>query len=235
VESKGYILIPAHNEEKNVAEVIDGIINLKTFRIDQIILVNNGSTDNTSRIAIEKGINVIDEPMLGYGNACLAGLNSIDKQPEWIMIMDADGSDDPEDLLRLLKCFLDTNSDLVIGSRTIGEREKGSMSPTQTFGNWLTCFLIFVFYRLSFTDLGPLRLIRYQSLLKMKLKDKTWGWNIEMQIRAIQNDLLIVEIPVKYRKRKHGVSKISGTFRMAIRVGIKILYTFFKLTLFPKF
>lgn len=234
MESDGYLILPARDEEENVASVIEGILDLGLFKPFQIILVNNASRDNTAGIAKQKGVIVVDEPLLGYGNACMAGIRKIQGNPKWILIMDADGSDDPKDLLVLLKTFQDSEPDLLIGSRVLGSAEKGSLGFIQKYGNWLTCFLIFIFYRRRFTDLGPLRMIRVAALEKMKLRDTTWGWNIEMQIRAIQENLRILEIPVGYRKRKHGVSKISGTVSMAIRVGIKILFTFFKLTILPQ-
>ncbi len=233
VENEGYIIIPARDEEKNLGYVLSGILEYTPIHSSHIILVNNRSIDKTEEIAKSFGVSVINESNIGYGNACLAGINSISKSPKWILIMDADGSDDPKDIQRLYQHFQITNADLVIGSRTLGSAEKGSLSFIQKFGNVLTCFLLFIFYQRKFTDLGPLRIIRYEAYLKMKLEDKTWGWNIEMQIRALQENLKISEIPVNYLKRKHGVSKISGNLTMAIRVGIKILYTFFKLTLFP--
>lgn len=233
VESDGFIIIPARNEEENIVSVIDGILHLGLFKPSQIIIVNNASTDNTAAIAKHKGVTVVDEPRLGYGNACLAGIRCIQGIAKWILIMDADGSDDPTDLLNLFKIFHDSDVDLLIGSRVLGFAERGSLGFIQKYGNWLTCFLIFLFYRRRFTDLGPLRMIRLSALKSMQLRDTTWGWNIEMQIRAIQENLKILEIPVSYRKRKYGVSKISGTLPMAIRVGVKILFTFFKLTMLP--
>jgi glycosyltransferase involved in cell wall biosynthesis len=234
LEENGYIIIPARNEAENLPFVFQGIIDQTIVSKVRILLSNNGSTDHTEAIAREWEILVINEPTLGYGSACLAALEVIQTRkilPEWVLITDGDGSDDPKDMRSLLKIFHESNADLVIGSRILGKAEKGSLSPIQIFGNKLTCFLILIFYGRRFTDMGSLRVIRYSALEKMKLIDKTWGWNIEMQIRAMQEDLKILEIPVNYRRRKFGTSKISGTLAMSIRVGVKILFTFFRLSL----
>lgn len=234
---QGYIIIPARNEEKNIPYVINGILEKLNIDRKRIILVDNGSTDNTYWISKEQGIIVLQEPKIGYGSACLAAIDYIKTWkviPDWIVIMDADFSDYPSDLERLILSYSDTKSDLVIGSRLIKKIEDGAMSRLQIFGNRLTCQLLYLIYKKRFTDLGSLRLIKYQSFLKMNLSDATWGWNIEMQIRAIQNKFKILEIPVQYRKRKFGTSKISGSFLMSLRVGIKILYIFFKLVFLEK-
>ncbi len=233
----GYIIIPARNEEKNLPLVVQGILENLNIEKDKIILVNNASKDGTETIAKNLGLKVIHEPKIGYGNACLAALTHIEKSqinPEWIIIMDADFSDDPIDLNRIFFSYKNSKFDLVIGSRLINKIEKDSMTSLQIFGNKLTCFLIQIFYKVKFTDLGSLRIIRYNSLKEMNLKDKTWGWNIEMQIRAIQKGFSILEIPVNYRKRKFGKSKISGTVFMAFKVGVKILFIFFKLVIQEK-
>jgi glycosyltransferase involved in cell wall biosynthesis len=238
VENKGYIIIPARNEEQNIPFVLTGILSQSKVPQENIIIADNGSTDATVELARSYGVTVVTENNLGYGSACLAALSYIQSKeilPEWILVMDGDGSDDPQDITAFLQKLKVTNADIVIGSRTIGTAEMGSLGFIQRFGNALTCFLLYLFYRKKYTDLGPMRIIRFSAFSKMNLKDKTWGWNIEMHIRAIQEGLEILEIPVNYRRRKHGVSKISGTLLMALRVGIKILYTFFKLTLFSKF
>ncbi|MDZ4727381.1 MAG: glycosyltransferase family 2 protein [Leptospira sp.] len=234
MENKIIVIIPVRNEEENLPLVIGELLNLQLFSSSDIILVDNGSTDASSAIGKSFGVNVLFENNLGYGSACLAGISEIKKQllnPDCVLIMDGDGADDPDDIHKLIKMYNANSTDLVIGSRVLGKREKGSLSLIQRFGNWLTCSLILLFYQRKFTDLGPLRLIKYSSLLRMGLIDKTWGWNIEMQIRALQEKMNVIEIPVNYRKRKFGKSKISGTLGMAMRVGIKILYTFFNLTL----
>lgn len=233
----GYLIIPARNEEENLLVLFSGILECLNLEKQKIILVDNGSTDNTFQIAKNFGVTVLKESALGYGNACLKAIRFIEElviKPEWIIITNADYSDDPIDLKKIIESLNDTKSDIVIGSRLLQEIEKGSMSLLQIFGNRLTCFLIHIFFRRKFTDLGSLRIIRYSALAKMKLKDTTWGWNIEMQIRAIQEDLKIIEVPVNYRKRKFGESKISGNLFMAMKVGIKIFFIFFKLLILEK-
>nr|WP_109020636.1 glycosyltransferase family 2 protein [Leptospira kobayashii] len=232
VENNSCVIIPAKNEEGSIAFALKGLLDTELIPKENVYVVDNDSTDKTNEIARSFGVNVLFEKKRGYGNACLCALSEIAKRkklPDWILICDGDGSDDPADLNLLIKTYRSQNADLVIGSRTIKEVEEGSLGFLQKFGNWLTCLLILIFFRQRFTDLGPFRIIRYGSLLKLNLKDKTWGWNIEMHVRALQEKMKIVEVGVWYRRRHAGVSKISGNLVMAIRVGIKILYTFFKL------
>ncbi|MCW7463458.1 glycosyltransferase family 2 protein [Leptospira limi] len=230
-------IIPARDEEEGIERALSGLIQNSGLSIKNFIVVNNASKDETFSVVNRMGINVLDCPQIGYGNACLLALDWIQKnnyQPEYILFCDADGSDDPNDIQTLIKTIRESNSDLVIGSRTLGNAEMGSLSPIQIFGNALTCFLIRIFFGTHYTDMGPLRIIRYQSLLILGMKDTTWGWNIEMHIKALQKNMKVIEIPVQYRKRIAGVSKISGTLSMSLRVGCKILYTFFKLLFFGK-
>ena len=237
MHSQGYIIIPIKNEADNLLFVLQELHSHNIVPLENIILVNNGSTDSSEIIARSLGVSVINEPILGYGRACLAGIKHVLTQkysPEWIIIMDGDGSDDPLDIHKLLDEFYNKNGDLVIGSRILGNPEKNSLGIVQKFGNKLLCILLFFYYKQKFTDLGPLRVIRFSSLKQMKLSDPTWGWNIEMQIRAIQINAKIIEVPVNYRKRKSGLSKISGSITMIIRVSIKIIYTFIRLTFFKQ-
>lgn len=232
MENDACVIIPAKNEEGSIAFALSGLLDTKLIPKENVYVVDNDSKDRTNEIALSFGVNVLFEKERGYGNACLCALDEIAKRkntPDWILICDGDGSDDPRDLSLLIDVYHTQKADLVIGSRTLKEVEKGSLGFLQKFGNWLTCFLILVFFRKRFTDLGPFRIIRYSSLLKLNLKDKTWGWNIEMHVRALQEKMKIVEVGVWYRRRHAGISKISGNLIMAIRVGIKILYTFFKL------
>ncbi|GBF50675.1 glycosyltransferase, group 2 family protein [Leptospira ryugenii] len=235
--SDGIVVIPVRNEEENLLLVLQNLLNLQLFSPNQIWVIDNGSTDRSSQIAKSFAATVHFEPKLGYGAAILKALGEIKASglyPTFLLIIDGDGSDDTNSVQDLLSVFTKADCDLVIGSRILGKAEKGSLSFLQRFGNHLTCFLIYVFYRRKFTDLGPMRIIRYSSLLQMGLKDRTWGWNVEMQIRALQYNMKVIEIPVTYFKRRFGVSKISGTILMALRVGIKILYTFFYLTLWDR-
>ncbi|EOQ87280.1 glycosyltransferase, group 2 family protein [Leptospira yanagawae serovar Saopaulo str. Sao Paulo = ATCC 700523] len=230
-------IIPARDEELSIKQALTGLMNGSGISKSNFIVVNNASKDNTASIVKELGIKTLDCPRIGYGSACLVALEWIGSKnlnPEYILFCDADGSDDPKDIQRLYQTIRDHNSDLVIGSRTLGVTEIGSLSSIQKFGNALTCFLIQIFFQKKFTDMGPLRIIRYKSLLQLGMIDPTWGWNIEMHVKALQNHMKVIEIPVQYRKRIAGVSKISGTISMSIRVGVKILYTFFKLLIFRR-
>jgi glycosyltransferase involved in cell wall biosynthesis len=236
MHSHGFIIIPVKNEADNLLFVLQELLSYDFVPIKNIILVNNGSTDLSESIARSLGVSVVNEPILGYGRACLSGIKYIQTLmiPEWIIIMDGDGSDDPLDIHNLLSEFYHKKGDLVIGSRILGNAEKNSLGIVQKFGNKFLCSLLSSYYKLQFTDLGPLRVIRFTTLLQLDLSDPTWGWNIEMQIRAIQINAKIIEVPVNYRKRKSGVSKISGSILMIIRVSFKIIYTFIKLTFFNR-
>ncbi|WP_232369087.1 glycosyltransferase family 2 protein [Leptospira abararensis] len=230
-----FCIIPARDEEAGIKRALTGLLSGSGLSQSQFIVVNNASKDQTAKIVKQMGFLSLDCPAIGYGNACLVALDWIKQEklkPKFILFCDADGSDDPSDIQKLVQVIEDTGADLVIGSRTIGVVEKGALSPIQIFGNALTCFLILIFFRRRFTDMGPLRIIKYSSILQLQMEDPTWGWNIEMHVKALQLGFNIREISVNYRKRFAGVSKISGTISMSIRVGIKILYTFFRLLVF---
>lgn len=221
------VIIPAFNEENGVGQVISEI---PKELVNEIIVVNNASTDQTERIAREAGATVLREGIPGYGRACLAGMEYVAKgstSPDIIVFLDADHSDFPHEIHQLIEPILQDNVDLVIGSRTLGHREKGSMTPQQIFGNWLATRLLKLFYGVRFTDLGPFRAIRYQSLLALEMQDKTYGWTVEMQLKAAKKNMKCVEIPVGYRKRI-GFSKISGTVKGTVMAGFKIITTIFK-------
>ncbi|EIE02916.1 glycosyltransferase family 2 protein [Leptospira licerasiae] len=226
-------LIPALNEEESLPKVLDSLFDIGILP-GQILILDNGSKDSTPQIAIDAGVILIQEPTRGYGAACLAGIRYLQERkisPEFIVFMDADGSDDLGNLNDLFFAFSqDPNTNFVIGSRTLGNAEPGSLSFLQKFGNRLSCFLIRTFYGVVFTDLGPFRILRWQSLLQLNLQDLTWGWNLEMQIKAVRNGFKIKEVPVHYRKRNGGKSKISGNLVGSLKAGVKILYIFFKLT-----
>jgi glycosyltransferase involved in cell wall biosynthesis len=221
------VIIPAFNEENGVGQVINEIP--KTL-VQEIIVVNNASTDATEYIASNAGATVLREPIPGYGRACLQGMtyiaNSVDK-PDIIVFLDADYSDYPEDMHEIIKPIVEQNMDLVIGSRALGNKESGSMTPQQIFGNWLATRLLKLFYGVKFTDLGPFRAIRYDKLLALNMQDKTYGWTVEMQLKAAKQKLKCAEVPVRYRKRI-GYSKVSGTIKGTIGAGYKILYTIFR-------
>ncbi len=218
------VIIPAFNEENGVGEVISEI---PREIVNEIIVVNNASTDETARIAKRAGATVLNEPVRGYGRACLKGIDYIkqsDPRPDIVVFIDADHSDYPEEITELINPILSGNVDLVIGSRSLGRKEKGSMTPQQIFGNWLATRLLAMFYNARFTDLGPFRAIRLDSLLQLDMKDKTYGWTVEMQLKAAKKKMAWTEVPVRYRKRI-GFSKISGTLKGTLMAGYKIIAT----------
>ncbi len=221
------VIIPAQNEEKSIGQVLADI---PRKSISEVIVVDNASDDATAERAVAGGATVLSECRKGYGYACLAGMaycELLDPKPDVIVFLDADYSDHPEEMDLVIKPILEGDADLVIGSRALGQREAGSMTPAQIFGNWLAAFLLKHLYGASFTDLGPFRAIRFDKLLDLQMQDKTYGWTVEMQLKAARQKLRCTEVPVSYRKRI-GRSKISGTISGTIKAGYKILYTIFK-------
>lgn len=216
-------MIPAFNEEKSIAQVIK---ELPKDIVDEIVVVDNASTDATQEIALRNGAKVVEEPHRGYGAACLKGLESIDNAVI-VVIIDGDHSDYPEQITRLLEPIASGNADFVIGSRVLGLREDGALTPQQYWGNKLAVFLIHRLFGYGFTDMGPFRAIRFESLKSLNMTDKDFGWNVEMQVKAVRQGLKIMEVPVDYRKRI-GASKISGTVPGVIMAGLKIIFTIFK-------
>ena len=215
-----YVVIPAFNEALSVDKVIQEI---PLEWVQEIVVVNNNSSDTTSSVARKAGATVLDEPRQGYGIACLKGLDYIrPKKPDIVVFLDADYSDFPEELPKLVRPILQDGYDFVIGSRALGQQEAGSMTPQQIFGNWLATFLIQLLYGFKYTDLGPFRAIRWESLEKLHMQDTTYGWTVEMQLKALRHQLKITEIPVNYRCRI-GHSKVSGTLKGTILAGYKIL------------
>jgi glycosyltransferase involved in cell wall biosynthesis len=227
VKDSVVVIIPAFNEEEAIGKVLAEI---PPALVDEVVVVDNGSTDQTSSRAREAGATVVQENRKGYGIACLKGIayfTTKARQPDIVVFLDADHSDHPEEMARLISPIIQQGYELVIGSRVLGKREAGSMTPPQLFGNWLATRLMRVFFNASFTDLGPFRAIKWQSLLDLNMQDTNFGWTVEMQIKAIRQGLKYTEVPVTYRKRK-GVSKISGTVSGTLKAGYKILYTIFK-------
>ena len=221
------VIIPAFNEENGVGNVIRDI---PAGLVDEVVVVNNASTDETERVASEAGATVLREKVKGYGRACLKGMDYIAKsvdKADIIVFIDADYSDYPGEMDDLVQPILQGEADLVIGSRALGNLEKGAMTPQQVFGNWLATRLLKWLYGIKFTDLGPFRAIKYERLVDLNMEDKTYGWTVEMQLKAAKNGLRCVEVPVTYRKRI-GFSKISGTVKGTIMAGYKITWTIFK-------
>ncbi|MCG1036149.1 glycosyltransferase family 2 protein [Polaribacter sargassicola] len=220
------VIIPAYNEQDSIANVINDIPKI----VDEIIVVNNNSTDNTLLNAEKAGATVLTEINKGYGYACLKGIKYISKQeikPSIIVFLDGDYSDYPEQLTELVAPIINQNLDFVIGARVKELREDGSMTPQQIFGNWLATFLMKLIFGAKFTDLGPFRAIKYDKLLNLNMQDKTYGWTVEMQLKALKQKLSYTEVSMKYRNRI-GVSKVSGTVKGSIFAGVKILSWIFK-------
>lgn len=218
------VLIPALNEEQSITRVLQAI---PSTLIRQVIVVNNGSTDRTAELARDQGAWVVDCPEAGYGNACLTGIHALKADPPYILVfLDADYSDDPSEMPMLIEPILHQQADLVIGSRTAGAL-KGSLTAVQRFGNLLATTLVRWFWGFRYTDLGPFRAVSWEALERMKMQDRSFGWTIEMQIKAIADRMKVIEVPVSYRPRI-GVSKISGTVSGSVKAGVKIIWTIFK-------
>lgn len=222
------VIIPAYNEGPAIGHVINAI---PKHLVQEIIVVNNNSTDNTAEVAAGAGATVLYEKKKGYGNACLKGIDYIKQkngsQPDVVVFIDGDFSDHPEEMEAIIAPIKDQKMDMVIGSRTLGNSEKGALQPQQIFGNWLSTKLIFLLYRKRYSDLGPFRAINYKKLLELEMQDQNYGWTVEMQVKAAKKALNYIEIPVSYRKRI-GKSKVSGTVKGSVLAGMKIISTIFK-------
>lgn len=224
---KTVVIIPALNEERSIGRVIADI---PWDLVTEIVVVNNGSTDSTAQVASDCGATVIDEERRGYGQACLAGMDYIKNSsyvPDIMVFLDADYSDYPQEMKNLISPITEEGYDLVIGSRTIGERQRGALLPQALVGNYVATKLIKLFYRVDFTDLGPFRAIRYDRLLSLGMRDKSFGWTVEMQIKAAKNGFRCTEVPVSYRKRI-GTSKVTGTVTGSFMAGVKIIWMIFR-------
>ena len=217
------VIIPAFNEESSIGLVLN---DLPRKTLHEIIVVDNGSTDNTAEVALESGARVVQEKRKGYGSACLRGIAELN-QPDIVVFLDGDYSDFPEDIDQLIQPILSGEKDFVLGSRMILPESRAALLPQARYGNRLAVFLMRIFFGHRYTDLGPFRAIRHESLEKIGMQDINFGWTVEMQIKAVRNGLRICEIPVRYRHRV-GVSKITGTFSGTLKAGTKIIYTIFK-------
>jgi glycosyltransferase involved in cell wall biosynthesis len=218
-------VIPALNEAENIAAVVR---EMPWDLIRECIVVDNGSTDATAAEAKSAGARVVDQPQRGYGRACAAGAAAADDGSDILVFMDGDGSDVPTEMGHLLQPILAGECDFVIGSRTRGTREPGSMLTSQIFAGWLAGFLLRLLYRVSYTDMGPFRAITREALTRLHMREETYGWNLEMQMRAAQCGLRIREVPVTCRKRAGGVSKVAGSLSGSVRAAIRITQTLFR-------
>lgn len=224
---KCYVLIPAFNESRSISSVI---LDIPKYLVSEVIVIDNGSTDNTGLMAESVGATVLKESRKGYGYACLKGIEYLRSRmtdDDLIVFLDGDYSDFPKEMEMLIKPIIENTSDLVIGARLSQQREAGSMLPQQVFGNWLATRLIKLFYNVQFSDLGPFRAVRWSALNKINMQDKTFGWTVEMQVKAAKLNLRCTEVAVSYRKRI-GVSKVSGTVKGTVLAGYKILLTIFR-------
>ena len=223
------ILMPAYNEQESLPGVIAELQAIQP-PVD-IVVVDNGSEDQTAKVAARLGVTTVFEPNRGYGSACLAGIHYLAHRkvpPQVLVICDADGADDPSDLSALTSPILNGECDLVIGSRTMGTAEDGALTPQARIGNAIATSLIEQLHGFHFTDMGPFRAIRFEGLLAMKMEDETWGWNVEMQMKALKTSLRVQEVPVHYRRRSAGTSKISGSLPGAVRAGARMLWAVYR-------
>lgn len=235
MEKRIDVLIPAYNEAESLPLVLKAI---PKVGVRQVIVCDNGSTDQTAIVAKKAGAKVVEATRRGYGSACLAGMRYLQslpasEQPEIVVFLDGDYSDYPEELPKVVAPILNDEKDLVLGSRLLGNMEPGAMSPPQRFGNWLAPLLIRWLYGYQFTDLGPFRAIRWPLLLDLHMQDPNYGWTVEMQIKAAKHRLRCAEVPVQYRKRAGGKSKVSGTVKGVVLAGWKIISLIFILFFEP--
>jgi glycosyltransferase involved in cell wall biosynthesis len=220
------VIIPALNEEASLPRVLADI---PGDLVQEVVVVDNGSCDRTAEVARAYGATVLAEPRRGYGSACLRGIVYLkveipDRVPDIVVFLDGDYSDHPEEMAAVVRPIIMEDYDLVIGSRTKGEAEKGALLPQARLGNALATFLMRFLYGFTYSDLGPFRAVRFAKLLALGMVDRDYGWTVEMQIKAVKCGLKITEVPVRYRKRI-GQSKVTGTWKGTVLAGYKILWT----------
>ncbi len=216
------VIIAALNEEAAIAKVIDSV---PKDLVDEIVVVDNGSTDRTAEVASAAGARVVTEAVRGYGRAFRAGLRSISPHCEIVVLLDGDGSDYPEMMDRLVTPIIEGKADFVIGSRTRGNRESGSMNFHQVVAGYGIGLILRILYGVRSTDMGPFRAIRRDTLDRLSLREETYGWPLEMQMRAARARVRTLEVPVDYRRRAGGRSKIAGTVRGSVLAATRILIT----------
>ena len=222
------LIIPALNEEEAIGATLARV---PPGLFDCVIVADNGSTDRTAEVARAHGARVVQEPRRGYGAACLAAIAALPAEVECVVFLQADGSEDPAEAARLLEPIARGEADLVIGSRVLGSAEPGALAPHQRFGNRLATFLIRLLYGRRYTDLGPFRAIRRNALERLRMRDRGYGWTVEMQVRALEEGLRVVERPVSYGRRRAGTGKVSGSWKASLAAGAKILATIARLYL----
>ena len=224
-----FLVIPALNEAEVIGEVVRSI---PRSVVSQVIVVDNGSTDHTARVATEAGAMVVTQPIRGYGRACRAGMETAIKAgADIVVFIDGDGSDCPEFMESLVRPIQENQFDFVIGSRMRGVREPGSLNLQQMFAARLAGWLLRVRYGVSFTDMSPFRAIRSELLQLLPMREETYGWNLEMQMLVAQRRARILEVPVNHRRRRGGVSKVSGNLKGTILAAIRIAATFYRVSL----
>ena len=230
------VLIPARDEQAALPLVLADLPRTGPgWHVTRVVVVDNGSRDATARVAREAGAEVVTESVAGYGRACLAGLAHLrTAPPDAVVFLDADHSDDPHDLPAIVAPLVRGEARLVIGSRVLGTREPGSFTPVQAFGNRLAPALLRLLWGVRATDLGPFRVIAWDALEALHMTDRTYGWTVEMQARAAHHGVPACEVPVRYRRRRHGRSKIAGTLSGTVRAGIMILGTILRVRLEPR-
>lgn len=217
--SRTVLIIPALNEEETIGPLVERV---PRSLVEEVVVVDNGSTDSTAEKARSAGAHVLCERRRGYGSACLKAIREVDEADVYVFL-DGDGSDDPQEIGTLLDAIEEKGVDLVIGSRVLGDAEKGALTPIQRFGNALTCGLVQFLWGVVYTDLGPFRAIRASALKRLEMSDPDFGWTIEMQVKAVQRGLKVLEVPVSCRVRAAGKSKVSGTVTGSARAGARIL------------
>ena len=223
------VVIPALNEEESIAEVVHEC--LAAGLPNEVIVVDNGSSDRTADRARDANARVVAEPKSGYGRACLAGMRALSPQCDIVVFLDGDGSDCPEFMNQLVDPIIAGKYDFVIGSRTRGKREPGSMNFQQVVSGRMAGWLLSILYGVRYTDMCPFRAIRRDALERLGMREQTYGWNLEMQMRAARVGLRILEVPVNHRRRSGGVSKVSGTLRGTFVAGARIITTLFRIAL----
>jgi len=225
------VIIAALNEEAAIGKVIESV---PKDLVDEIVVVDNGSTDRTAEVASAAGARVVNENIRGYGRAFRAGLRSISPECEIVVLLDGDGSDYPEMMDRLVTPIVEGKADFVIGSRTRGNRESGSMNFHQVVAGYMIGFILRMLYGVHSTDMGPFRAIRRDTLERLALREETYGWPLEMQMRAARARVRTLEVPVEYRRRAGGRSKIAGTVRGSVLAATRILVTLARIAIQKK-